>query len=116
LDLPGTYATRYDAQSDAAEITHRYFRGWFKPHSFELSATIKDYRVTATARFRADVHEWEPWLEIAVVREGKKQAQRFAELESPFYDRTFPSPEAAAQFAMWYGQRMVLGAVRGLRI
>jgi predicted phosphoadenosine phosphosulfate sulfurtransferase len=84
--------------------------------SFELSAKVRDYVVTGTARFRADIHEWEPWLEITAVRERTNHRQRFDEHESPFYGHTFASRQAAAQFALWYGQRMVLGALRGLRI
>jgi hypothetical protein len=116
LDLPDTYASRSEAECAAADITHRYFRGRISLTSFELSAKIEDYLVTGTARFRADVHEWEPWLEITAVREGTNHRQRFEEHESPFYSHTFASRQAAAQFALSYGQRMVLGALRGLRI
>jgi hypothetical protein len=116
LDLPDTYASRSEAESDAVDVTHRYFRGKITLPSFELSAKIRDYLVTGTARFRADIHEWEPWLEITAVREGISHRQRFEEHESPFYGHTFASRQAAAQFALRYGQRMVLGALRGLRI
>lgn len=115
LDLPDTYATRSDAECAAADVTHRYFRGTTTLPSFELSARIGDYLVTGTARFRADVHEWEPSLEITAVRGGTNYRQRFAEHESPFYGHTFASRQAAAQFALRYGQRMVLGALPGLR-
>jgi len=116
LDLPDTYASRSEAECAAMDVTHRYFRGRITIPSFELSAKVRDYLVTGTSRFRADIHEWEPWLEITAVREGTNYRQRFEEHESPFYGHTFASRQAAAQFALWYGQRMVLGALRGLRI
>jgi hypothetical protein len=116
LDLPDTYASRSEAECAAADLTHRYFRGRIRLPAFELSAKIGDYLIMGTARFRADIREWEPWLEITAVREGTNHRQRFEEHESPFYGHTFASRQAAAQFALWYGQRMVLGALRGLRI
>jgi hypothetical protein len=86
------------------------------PTSAAVALRVKDYEVKGTARFRADIHEWEPWLEITNGVGRNKRGQRFKELDSPFYSHTFALPEAAAQFAAWYGERMVLGALGGLRI
>ncbi len=116
LDLPDSYATRVDAECAAADAIHRYFRGKLTLASFELSAKVGDYRVIGTARFRADIHEWEPWLEITGERTAAVHRQAFTEHESPFYGRTFASRRAAAQFALQYGQRMVAGALPGLQI
>lgn len=116
LDLPGTYLSRSDARRDAGDLLHRFFAGRFCPDAVVVALRVNDYDLKGSARFRADIHEWEPWLEITSGIGRKKRGQRFKESDSPFYSHTFASRKSAANFATWYGERMVRGAVRGLRI
>jgi len=114
LNLPATYASKREAKKDADEVVRRFFSGHMGAKSFEVSVEIQGYRITGKARFRADVHEWEPWLEITDVRNPKRRS-KLEGLDAIFYRNTFSSRETAARFALRYGERMVLGMLSRLK-
>jgi hypothetical protein len=117
LDLPGEYSSRAKAEVDAFHIAHQFYRRKFAAHECEVSAAVKDYLITARARFRIDCHEWEPVLWIKSTRPTNKDAtQAFDGVDSPFHKSTFPTAETAARFALSYGERVALGLVGGLHI
>jgi hypothetical protein len=117
LDLRGTYTIKAEAVPDALEIADRFFRRKFAAHEFEVSNLVKNYHITARARFRIDCHAWEPCLWIRSNRPLNKGAmQAFDGWDSPFLRNTFPTAEVAARFAFSYGERMVLGLIGGLQI
>jgi hypothetical protein len=116
-DLCGTYSTKTEALPAAFEMADRFFRRKFAAHEFQLSETVKNYHITARARFRVDCHTWEPVLWIRSNRPLNKGAmQAFDGSDSPFVRNTFPTAEVAARFAFSYGERMVLGLISGLHI
>jgi hypothetical protein len=117
LDLPGAYSSKAEAEADAFDIARRFFRRKFAVPEREMSGTVKGYVITARARFRIDCHAWEPVLWVKSTRLVNKGAiQDFDGVTSPFYGTTFPSAEAAARFALSYGERLALGLVGGLHI
>ena len=117
LDLHGTYSSKAKAVPDAFEVADRFFRRKFAAHEFEVSETVRNYHITARARFRIDCHAWEPVLWIRSNRPPSKGAmQAFDGWDSPFLRNTFPTAEVAARFAFSYGERMVLGLIGGLQI
>ena len=117
LDLPGEYVDKRAAAADGFAIAHRFFRGKYTVSRFEQSKTVRQYHVAAHARFRIDCHAWEPLVTIRSERaQNKGVVQTFDGGDSPFVERTFRSPEAAARFGLDYGERVVLGLVGGLRI
>ena len=117
LDLPGAYANKAAAEPDAYEIARRFFHHPLIAPQFEVVKTVKDYQLTVRARFRIDCHAWEPVLWIKSSRPGKRGAtQAFEGSDSPFVNQTFATPTAATRFACSYGERLVLGLIRGLNI
>jgi hypothetical protein len=117
LDLPGRYSRKIEAQAAAFHIANQFFRRKFAVPECELSTTVKGYVITARARFRIDCHEWEPVLWIKSTRPANKGAiQTFDSNNSPFYKRTFPHAEAAARFALSYGERVAMGLIGGFRV
>jgi len=108
LNLPATYASRREARKDANEVLRRFFSRHMGAKSFEVSVEIEGYRIVGKARFRADIHEWDPWLDITEVRNRKRRTKLEA-LEAIFFCNPFTSRETAARFALRYGERMVLG-------
>jgi hypothetical protein len=115
--LPGEYSNSAAAEADAFDIARRFFRRKFAVPEREISAAVKGYIITARARFRIDCHAWEPVLWIKSARPVNKGAiQDFDETNSPFYRATFASADAAARFALSYGERLALGLVGGLQI
>lgn len=117
LELPGEYVSLAQAQPAAFELAWRFFRGEVMPREYRISSIAKEYQVTGGARFRVDKRQWEPWLRIESRRAVNKGAcQTFHEDNSPFYSNTFPTAEAAARFAVSFGERMVFGMVGGLKI
>jgi hypothetical protein len=114
LNLPATYASRREAKKDANEVLRRFFSGHLGANSFEVSVEIQGYRITGKARFRGDVHEWEPWLEVADLRHPKRRP-KLEGADAIFYRNTFTSRETAARFALRYGERMVLGMLSRLK-
>jgi hypothetical protein len=117
LDLPGEYSTRAEAEADAFHVAQKFYRRKFAAYECEVSAAVKDYLITARARFRIDCHQWEPVLWIKSTRPTNKDAiQAFDGVDSPFHKSTFPTAETAARFALSYGERVALGLVGGLHI
>lgn len=117
LDLPGTYASKSAAAADGYAAAHRFFHGKYSVLRVEATKTISGYRVIAQARFRIDCHEWEPVLSIRSEHPKNKGAvQTFDGRDSPFVQRTFRSAPAAASYALAYGERLVLGMIRGLHV
>jgi hypothetical protein len=117
LDLPGTYRSKSAAAADGYAIARRFFHDRFSPLPTEVTKSLNGYRMTAHARFRIDSHQWEPVLTLRSMRPGNKGAvQMFDGGESPFIHRTFPTALLAANFGLAYGERVVLGLVRGLHI
>jgi hypothetical protein len=117
LDLPGLYRSKAAAAADAFRIADRFFRRKIVIPECEVSAAVKDYRITARARFRIDCHAWEPVLWIKSKRPVNKGAiQALDGADSPLRRSTFPTAEVAARFGFSYGERMVLGLVGGLHI
>lgn len=117
LDLPGTYASRAAAAPAAYAAAARFVRGKYAADHLEESKVVRGFLLSAHARFRIDCHEWEPVLTIR--REGAKNAgpvQTFDGADSPFVRTTFPSAAAAISYALAYGERVVLGMIRGLRV
>lgn len=117
LDLPGTYPSKSAAVADGYAAADRFFHGKRPPDSTEESKDLRGHRITAHARFRIDCHEWEPTL---VIRSASPRlngpVQTFDGSDSPFLRRTFPSASAATAYAVAYGERLVLGLIRGLRV
>lgn len=117
LDLPGKYLTKAQAEPVAFHIANRFCRRKFAVLEREVTSKVKAYIITARARFRIDCHEWEPVLWIKSVRPANKGAiQTFDSNNSPFYKRTFPNAEAAARFALSYGERVAMGLIGGLHV
>ena len=108
LNRPGAYVSRREAEKDADEVLRRFFHGHMGAKSYEVSVEIQGDRIVGKARFRADIHEWEPWLEIYDIRNPRRRSKLEA-LEAIFYTNTFTSRETAARFALPCGERMVLG-------
>lgn len=117
LDLPGTYRRMSDAAPDGFAIARRFFHGHFSPLGSEVVKVAKGYCIVASARFRIDCHLWEPTLLIRCERPQNKGAvQTFDGAQSPFISRTCETSELAANVALAYGERVVLGLVPGLRV
>ena len=117
LDLPGTYSSKIQAQPAAFYIANRFFHRKYAALECEMTTTVKGYAITGRARFRIDCHEWEPVLWIKSTRVLNKGAtQTFDGNNSPFHKSTFPSAEAAARFALSYGERVAMGLIGGLHV
>ena len=117
LDLPGMYSSKTQAEAAAFYVANRFFRRKFAVPEFEVSTTVKGYVITARARFRIDCHEWEPVLWIKSKRPINKGAiQTFDSNHTPFHKSTFPNAQAAARFALSYGERVAMGLIGGLHV
>lgn len=98
-------------------MARRFFHGKYSPMTTEAAKTVGAYRVAGQARFRIDCHQWEPTLLIRSERAGNKGAvQTFDGGSSPFVHHTFTTATLAANYALAYGERIVLGLVAGLRV
>lgn len=117
LELPGTYHSRSAAAADGFAIARRFCHGRYSPLTTERVRTFNGYRIVGHARFRIDCHQWEPTLTIRSERPSNNGVvQTFDGGSSPFVHHTFPSAGVAADYALAYGERIVLGLVAGLRI
>ncbi len=117
LDLPGRYCSLSAAAAEGFALARRFFHGRYSPLPTESAKSLGGYRVTGQARFRIDCHQWEPTLSIRSEHAGNKGVvQTFDGGNSPFVSRTFPTAVLAANYALAYGERVVLGLMAGLRI
>jgi hypothetical protein len=117
LELPGAYHGRSAAAADGFAIARRFYHGRYSPLATECVRTLNGYRMVGHARFRIDCHQWEPTLTIRSERPTNRGVvQTFDGGGSPFVQHTFPTAQRAADYALVYGERIVLGLVAGLRI
>jgi hypothetical protein len=117
LELAGTYHSRSTAAADGFAIARRFYQGRYSPIVMERVKTLNGYSIVGHARFRIDCHQWEPTLTIRSERpRNKGVVQTFDGGSSPFVQHTFPTARRAADYALVYGERLVLGLVAGLRI
>jgi hypothetical protein len=117
LDLPEPFRSRDAARNAAYEAARRYAAGQLSATRFEIKKRQGDYQLIGGAGFRPDVMKWEPTLTIRRNRgTGKGAAQTFEEQTSPFRFNVFNTRDVAAEFAIGYGERMLIGLVAGLRI
>ena len=119
FDLPGPYSRR-SAVSDAAyEAARRFADGQLSPVRAEYRCTVRGYRLIGGAGFRVDNNQWEAVLTIKRKRAanaGGTATQKIEGANSSLRRNTFPTADRAAQFALEFGERMVIGAVPGLKI
>lgn len=117
LELPGVYSSRAAAAADGFATARRFFHGRYSPLATERVRVLNGYRIVGHARFRIDCHQWEPTLTVRSERPGNKGVvQTFDGGGSPFVQHTFATAQRAADYALAYGERIVLGLVAGLRI
>ena len=117
LELPGTYHSRSAAAADGFAIARRFYHARYSPLATEGVKTLNRYRIVGHARFRIDCHQWEPTLTIRSERPSNKGVvQTFDGGSSPFVRHTFPTAQRATDYALAYGERIVLGLVAGLHI
>jgi hypothetical protein len=116
-DLPGTYQDSNQAFHAAMDAVHRMINGELRAMVSEVRKRVKEYDLYASALFQLERCAWEPALRIVSRRAANKGAtQDFNEEQSPLQRNTTGNKDAARDFALWYGERLVLGAVPGLRI
>jgi len=117
LELSGTYHSRSAAAADGFAIAEQFYHGRYCPLATESVKTLNGYRIVGHARFRIDCHQWEPTLTIRSERPSNKGVvQTFDGGSSPFVQHTFATAQRAADYALTYGERIVLGLIAGLRI
>lgn len=116
-DLPETFVSSADAHHAGLAIAERMVAGELRAFVPELKKRVKEYEVIASALYQLQDRKWEPALKITSRRPTNKGAQQeFNDEQTPLQRNLCPTPERARDYALEYGERLVLGAVPGLRI
>lgn len=116
-DLPEHYAYAGEAYRAAVAVAERMAAGELHAFVPEVKKRIQEYDLYASALFQLQSNRWEPALRIRSRKPQNKGAEQdFNSEQSPLLHNGFPSPERAREYAVEYGERLVLKAVPGLRV
>ena len=116
-DFVESFRDQQQAFSSALSVAHRMVAGDMSAAQPQLQKKLGDYKLVATAAFNIVAGKWEPVLRVISRRPANKGAeQTFNEPPSPLLTNLCPSAQRATDYALEYGERLVSGAVPGLRV
>lgn len=116
-DIPDTFKTQQEAFSIGLVVAKRIADGELSASKSEIEKKFRDYALHGSAVFQLATEQWEPTLRIVSrKKENKGATQDLSDEQTHLQRNPFPTPERASEYAIEFGERLVLGFVPGLKV
>lgn len=117
FDIRDEFATPTSAYAAALSVARRLVAGEISASSPEVKKKVGQYQLIASAAFQIDGRRWEPILKIKSKRpENKGAVQDLLDDQTSLQRNPCPTAARATEYAIEYGEKLVLKIVPGLKI